>query len=65
MAPNDISIVTTVSIIIGIAFTILEIRHLARVRRTNVIMKIYDKFGSKEMVEAVNKVGGAQTLIKI
>jgi hypothetical protein len=58
--PTITSIVTTVSIIVGVIFTILEIRHLARVRRTDVIMKIYDKFGSKEMVEAVNKVGGTQ-----
>jgi hypothetical protein len=54
------SIVTTLSIIIGVAFTILEIRHLTKVRRTDIIMKIYERFGTKEMVEAVNKVGAAQ-----
>ena len=53
------SIVTTVSIIIGVAFTILEIRHLNRVRRTDIIMKIYERFGTREMIEAVNNVGGA------
>jgi len=58
--PTATSIVTTVSIIIGVIFTILEIRHLTRVRRTDVIMKIYDKFGTKEVLEAVNNVGGAQ-----
>jgi hypothetical protein len=42
----------TLSIIIGVAFTIFGIRHLAKVRRTDVLMKIYDKFGSKEIVEA-------------
>ena len=54
------SIVTTASIIVGVVFTILEIRHLNRVRRTDIIMKIYDKFGTKEMIEAVNNVGGAE-----
>lgn len=48
------------SIIVGVVFTILEIRRLNRVRRTDIIMKIYEKFGTKEMVEAVNKVGAAQ-----
>jgi hypothetical protein len=48
------------SIIVGVVFTILEIRHLNRVRRTDIIMKIYEKFGTKEMVEAVNKVGATE-----
>ena len=40
-------------------FAILEIRHLTRGldAPTDVIMKICDKFDSKEMVEAVNKFG--------
>ena len=54
------SIVTTVSIIIGVAFTLLEIRHLNQVRRTDIVMKIYERFGTKEMVEAVNHVGSAE-----
>jgi hypothetical protein len=58
--PTVSSIVTTGSIIVGVVFTVLEIRHLARVRRTDIIMKIYDRFGSKEMVEAMNKVGSAK-----
>ena len=55
-----LSLATTASIIVGVVFTILEIRHLNRVRRTDIIMKIYDKFGTKEVVEAVNKVGAAE-----
>jgi hypothetical protein len=58
--PTATSIVTMISILVGVVFTILEIRHLNRVRRTDIIMKIYDKFGTKEMVEAVNKVGSAE-----
>jgi hypothetical protein len=54
------SVVTTLSIIIGVAFTILELRHLSIVRRTDLIMKIYDKFGDREIVEAMNKVGNAK-----
>ena len=58
--PTALSIVTTGSIIIGIIFTMLEIRHLARVRRTDIIMKIYDRFGTREVVEAINRVGNAK-----
>lgn len=58
--PTATSIVTMASIIIGVVFTILEIRHLNRVRRTDVIMRIYDRFGTREVVEAINRVGNAK-----
>jgi hypothetical protein len=54
------SIVTTVSVVIGVVFALLEIRHLARTRKTEIIMRIYDRFGSREIVEAINKVGMAK-----
>jgi hypothetical protein len=61
---DDIStiatIVTTVSIVIGVVFTLLEIRHLTGTRKTEIIMKIYDRFSSKEIVEAISKVGAAK-----
>ena len=47
----------TVSVVTGAIFTIMELRHLAKTRRTDVIMRIYDRFSSKEMVEAINSVG--------
>jgi hypothetical protein len=50
-------IVTTASIIVGVIFTILEIRHFNQTRKTEIIMKIYERFGSKEIVEAMNRVG--------
>jgi hypothetical protein len=51
------TIVVTASVIIGVVFTVMELRHLARTRRTDVIMRIYDRFGSKEMVEAMFSIG--------
>ena len=54
------AIVTTVSIIVGVAFTLLEIRHFNKTRKTEIIMKIYDRFGSKEIVEAMNRVGASK-----
>jgi hypothetical protein len=46
--------------VFGVVFTILEIRHLAMTRRTDIIMKIYERFGSKELVEAMMKIGAAK-----
>jgi hypothetical protein len=61
---DDIStiatIVTTVSVIIGVIFALLELRHLTETRKTEIIMRIYDRFSSREMVEAINKVGAAK-----
>ena len=51
-----VSIVTTLSIVIGVVFTILEIRHLAKTRKTEVIMKIYERFGTREVVETINRL---------
>jgi hypothetical protein len=61
---DDIStiaaLVTTVSVVIGVVFALLELRHLTGTRKTEIIMKIYDKFGSKEMIEAINRVGASK-----
>jgi hypothetical protein len=51
------TIIVTVSVVAGVVFTMMELRHLTRTRRTDVIMRIYDRFGSKEMVEAIYSVG--------
>ena len=51
------AIVVVVSVVLGLGFTMMELRHLTQTRRTDVIMRIYDRFGSKEMVEAINSVG--------
>jgi hypothetical protein len=54
------SIVTTLSIIIGVIFALLELRHLRATRQTEIIMKIYERFGTREVVEAINRVGNAK-----
>jgi hypothetical protein len=61
---DDIStistIVVTVSVVTGVVFTVLELRHLARTRRTEVIMRVYETFGTKEWIENIMKIGGAK-----
>ena len=58
--PTILSIVSTVSIVVGVIFALMELRHLTRTIRTEIIMKIYDRFSSREMVEAMMKVGNAK-----
>jgi hypothetical protein len=53
------SIVTTISVLIGVIFTILELRHLSKTRKTEIIMKIYDRLSTRETIESMNKVGNA------
>jgi ABC-type phosphate/phosphonate transport system permease subunit len=36
------TIVTTVSVLIGFVFALLELRHLTATRKTETIMKIYE-----------------------
>ncbi len=55
--PTVSAIVVAISVVVGLCFTLLELRHLSKTRRTDVIMRIYNRFGSKEMVEAINSVG--------
>jgi hypothetical protein len=54
------TIVATSSVVVGVAFTIFEIRHMAKTRRTDVIMRIYERFSNKEWVENTMKVTAAK-----
>jgi hypothetical protein len=54
------TVITTLSIVIGVILALLELRHLTEARKTGIIMDIYDKFGSKEIVEATLKVGNSK-----
>jgi hypothetical protein len=50
------SLVTSVSIVIGVIFALMELRHLTGTRKTEIIMNVYDRFTSKEIVEAMSRV---------
>jgi hypothetical protein len=51
------AIVAAVSVVVGVIIAILELRHLAKTRRTDLIMKLYERFGAREIVEAILKIG--------
>lgn len=55
--PTISATVVAAGVLIGLFFTLLELRHLAKTRKTDVIMRIYDRFSSKEMVDAIYSVG--------
>ena len=55
------TIVTAVSVVTGVVFTLFEICHLARVRRTDVITKICENFRSRTIVEAIFKIVAAKS----
>jgi hypothetical protein len=51
------AIIAAVSVVVGVIFAVLELRHLAKNRRTDVILRIYERFASKEIVEAIMTIG--------
>jgi len=50
-------VITTVSVVVGIVFAMLELRHLTKTRRTDLILRIYERFSSKEIVGAIMAIG--------
>lgn len=54
--PSISAIVAAIGVLIGVAFTYLEIRDLVKARRTEVIWRNYQSFCSKEFLEALLKV---------
>ena len=50
----------TISVLVGVIFTILELRHLSIARKTEIIMKIYDRFSSRDIIESMSNIGNAK-----
>jgi hypothetical protein len=59
--PSLSAIIVAGSVVVGLIFTMMELRHMARTRRTEVIMRVYERFGNREMIEAMNTVGRLRT----
>jgi hypothetical protein len=50
---QTVSIVTaSAGVFVAAVYYILQIRHQARVRQTDLVMKLYSEYGSKELLEA-------------
>ncbi|MGB8779358.1 MAG: hypothetical protein WCD81_01770 [Candidatus Bathyarchaeia archaeon] len=50
------AIVAAAGVLVGVILTVLELRHLARSRRTDSYWRIMSSFNSKEYLEALQKV---------
>jgi hypothetical protein len=46
------AIVAAAGVMVGVVYYILDIRHQARTRQTELVMKLYSEIGSREYVEA-------------
>jgi hypothetical protein len=50
--PSISAIIAAFGVIVGIGFAILELRNLVRTRQTDLVIRLYSHFGSKEFLEA-------------
>jgi len=50
--PSISAVVAAVGVIVGVTLAYLEVRTLAKQRQTDLVMRLYSTFGSKEFLEA-------------
>lgn len=50
------AIVAAAGLMIGVVYYILDMRHQSKVRQTDLVMRLYSTWGSKELSEATLKV---------
>lgn len=53
--PTISVVVAAVSVVVGVIVTMIQLRHMAKTRRTEVVMRLYEQFQSMEMLEAVER----------
>jgi len=53
--PSISAIVVATGVIVGIVFTILEIRNLVKTRQTDLVLRLYTTFVAKDFQEAYEK----------
>ena len=46
------AIVAATGVLVGVIFAVLELRNLVRTRQTDLALRLYSQFGSKEFLEA-------------
>jgi len=50
------AVVAAIGVIVGVVFTVLELRNLVKTRQTDLVIRLYSTFGSKEFQEVLMKV---------
>ncbi len=46
------AVVAAVGVIVGVVFTVMELRNLVRQRQTDLAMRLYQHFGTKEFMDS-------------
>ena len=54
--PSISTIIAAIGVIIGVVLTVLEIRNLVDTRQTDLVIRLYSTFGSKEVQDAWEKI---------
>jgi len=54
------AVVAATGVLVGVIYYILDMRHQAKVRQTDLIMRLYSTYGSKEFREAIIEVMNLQ-----
>jgi len=54
--PSISSIVAAAGVMVGVAFTALQLRDLVKTRQTDLVIRLYSTFGGKEYLEAYRRV---------
>ena len=54
------AILAAIGVFVGVVFAILQLRDLVRTRQTDLVMRLYSTFGSREFLEAYPKVVGVK-----
>jgi hypothetical protein len=60
--PSISAIVAAVGVLIGVVFTVLQLRDLVKTRQTDLIMRLYSRFGSEGFQKTLDKVGRREAL---
>jgi hypothetical protein len=50
------AVVAAIGVIVGVVFAVLELRNLVKIRQTDLMMRLYSSFTTKEFTEAFFKV---------
>jgi hypothetical protein len=56
------AVVAAIGVLIGVVFTVLQLRDLVKTRQTDLIMRLYSRFGSEGFQKALDKVRRREAL---
>jgi hypothetical protein len=54
--PSISAIVAAAGVLVGVVLTVMELRHLVKQRQTDLIMRLYSRFGSEGFQKTFEKV---------